>query len=44
MDALNFDYPDYEKFDKGAEAVKRKRVVSILSRQSARMVKEDEKI
>jgi hypothetical protein len=43
MDALNFDYPDYEKLDKGAEAVKRKRVVSILSRQSGRMVKEDEK-
>jgi hypothetical protein len=44
MDALNFDYPDYENFDKGAEGVKRKRVVSILSRQAARMVKEDEKI
>jgi hypothetical protein len=43
MDALNFDYPDYEKLDKGAEGVKRKRVVSILSRQAARMVKEDEK-
>jgi hypothetical protein len=44
MDALNFDYPDYEKLDKGVEGVKRKRVVSILSRQAARMVKEDEKI
>jgi hypothetical protein len=43
MDALNFDYPDYEKLDKGAEGVKRKRVVSILSRQAARMVKEDKK-
>jgi hypothetical protein len=43
MDTLNFDYPDYEKLDKGAEGVKRKRVVSILSRQAARMVKEDEK-
>jgi hypothetical protein len=32
MDALNFEYPDYEKLDKGAEGVKRKRVVSILSR------------
>jgi hypothetical protein len=37
MDALDFDYPDYEKLDKGAEKVKRKRVVSILSRQAARM-------
>jgi hypothetical protein len=44
MDALNFDYPDYEKLDKGVEGVKRKRVVSIVSRQAARMVKEDEKI
>jgi hypothetical protein len=43
MDALKFEYPDYEKLDKGAEGVKRKRIVSILSRQAARMVKEDEK-
>jgi hypothetical protein len=43
MDALNFEYPDYEKLDEGAEGVKRKRVVSILSRQAARSVKEDEK-
>jgi hypothetical protein len=44
MDALKFEYPDYERLDKGVEGVKRKRVVSILSRQAARMVKEDEKI
>jgi hypothetical protein len=44
MDALNFDYPDYERLSKGAEGTKRKRVVSVLSRQAARMVKEDEKI
>jgi hypothetical protein len=43
MDALKFEYPDYERLDKGVEGVKRKRVVSILSRQAARMVKEDEK-
>jgi hypothetical protein len=43
MDALKFEYPDYERLDKGAEGVKRKRVISILSRQAARMVKEDEK-
>jgi hypothetical protein len=42
MDALNFEYPDYEKLDKGAEGVKIKRIVSILNRQAARMV-EDEK-
>jgi hypothetical protein len=44
MDALNFEYPDYEKLDKGAEGVKRKRVVNILNRQAARLIKEDEKI
>ena len=43
MDALNFEYPNYERFDGGAGGVKRKRVVSILSRQAARSVKEDEK-
>jgi hypothetical protein len=43
MDALNFEYLDYERLIKGAEGTKRKRVVSVLSRQAARMVKEDEK-
>ena len=43
MDALKLEYPYYERLDKGAEGVKRKRIVSILSRQAARMVKEDEK-
>jgi hypothetical protein len=42
MDALNFEYPDYERINKGAEGQKRKRIVSVLSRQAARMVKEDE--
>jgi hypothetical protein len=42
MDALNFEYPDYERFNKGAEGQKRKMIVSVLSRQAARMVKEDE--
>jgi hypothetical protein len=43
MDALNFEYPNYERLSKGAEGTKRKRVVSVLSRQAARMVKEDKK-
>jgi hypothetical protein len=43
MDALDFEYLDYERFDKGAEGLKRKRIVSILNRQAARIV-EDEKI
>jgi hypothetical protein len=42
MDALNFEYPDYERLSKGAEGQKRKRVVSVVGRQVARMVKEDE--
>jgi hypothetical protein len=42
MDALNFEYPDYERLNKGAEGQKRKRVVSILSREATRLVKEDE--
>jgi hypothetical protein len=44
MDALNFEYPDYERLNKGAEGQKRKWIVSVLSRQAARMVKEDEEI
>ena len=44
MDALNFEYPVYERLNKGAEGQKRKRIISILSRQAARMVKEDEEI
>ena len=42
MDALNFEYPDYERLNKGAEGQKRKKIVSVLSRHAARMVKEDE--
>jgi hypothetical protein len=42
MDALNFEYPDDERLDEGAGGVKRKRVVSILSRQAIRSVKEDQ--
>jgi hypothetical protein len=44
MDALKFEYPDYEQLSKGAEGAKRKRIVSVLNRQAARMVKEHEKI
>jgi hypothetical protein len=44
MDALKFEYPDYERLSKGAEGVKRKRIVRVLNRQAARMLKEDEKV
>jgi hypothetical protein len=42
MGALNFENPDYERLDEGVRGVKRKRVVSILSRQAIRSVKEDQ--
>jgi hypothetical protein len=42
MDALHFEYSDYEQLNKGTEGQKRKRVVSVMGRQAARMVKEDE--
>jgi hypothetical protein len=41
MDALNFEYPDYERLDEGAGGAKRKTVVSILGRQATQSVKED---
>jgi hypothetical protein len=44
MDAQNFEYPNYERLNKGTEGQKRKRIVSVLGRQAARMVKEDEEI
>jgi hypothetical protein len=44
LDALNFEYPDYERLDKDPEGQKRKRIVSVVGRQAARMVKEDEEI
>jgi hypothetical protein len=34
MDALNFEYLDYERLDEGSREAKRKRVVSILGRQA----------
>jgi hypothetical protein len=32
MDALNFEYPNYEQLSKGAKGSKRKRVVSVMNR------------
>jgi hypothetical protein len=42
MDALNFEYPDYERLDRGAEGQKRKRVASVLNKEAAKLVKDDE--
>jgi hypothetical protein len=44
MDALKFEYPDYERLSKGAEGPKRKRAVSVMQRQATRMIKEDENL
>jgi hypothetical protein len=44
MDALKFEYLDYERLSKGAKGPKRKRAVSIIQRQAARMIKEDENL
>jgi hypothetical protein len=44
LDALNFEYPDYERLDRGAEGKKRKRVVSVLNREATKLVKKDEEI
>jgi hypothetical protein len=43
MDALNFEYPDYERLDEGVGGAKKKRVVSILKRQAIWSVKEDQR-
>jgi hypothetical protein len=42
MDALNFEYPDYERLDRGAEGQKKKRVASVLNKEAAKLVKDDE--
>jgi hypothetical protein len=42
MDAPNFEYPDYERLDRGAEGQKRKRVASVLNKEAAKLVKDDE--
>jgi hypothetical protein len=42
MDALNFEYPDYERLDRSAEGQKRNRVASVLNKEDAKLVKDDE--
>jgi hypothetical protein len=43
MDALGFEYPNYDRLDEEAEGVKKKRVVSILKRQVQRSIEKDKK-
>jgi hypothetical protein len=38
MDALGFEYPDYERLDDESGGLKRKRVVSVLTRQAQRSI------
>jgi hypothetical protein len=44
IDALNFEYPDYERLDRGAEGQKRKRVASALDKEAAKLVKRMKKL
>jgi hypothetical protein len=43
MDALGFEYLDYEKLNEEAKGLKRKRVVSVLKRQAQRSIEKDKK-
>jgi hypothetical protein len=40
MDALDFEYPDYEWLDKDAEGQKRKRVACVLNKDNEKQLKE----
>jgi hypothetical protein len=42
MHALNFEYPDYERLDRGVEGKKRKRVASAMDKEATKLVKKDE--
>jgi hypothetical protein len=42
MDALDFEYPNYERLDKDAEGQKRKRVASVLNKEATKSMKNDE--
>jgi hypothetical protein len=39
MDALDFEYPDYERLDRGAEGQKRKRVDNVLNKDDEEKLK-----
>jgi hypothetical protein len=44
LDALNFDYPDYEQLGGDAEGQKRKRIASILDKEGTKLAKKDKEI
>jgi hypothetical protein len=43
MDAVDFEYPDYERLDKGAEGQKRKRVADALTKDDEDQLKKKKK-
>jgi hypothetical protein len=44
LDALNFDYPDYEQLGGDAEGPKRKRIASALDKEGIKLAKKDKEI
>jgi hypothetical protein len=44
LDALNFDYPDYEQLGGDAEGPKRKRIASALDKESTKLAKKEQEI
>jgi hypothetical protein len=44
LDALNFDYPDYEQLGGDAEGPKRKRIASALEKESTKLAKKEKEI
>jgi hypothetical protein len=44
LDALNFDYPDYEQLGGDAEGLKKKRIASTLDKESTKLAKKEQEI
>jgi hypothetical protein len=44
LDALNFDYPDYEQLGGDAEGQKRKRIANVLDKEGTKLAKKDKEI
>jgi hypothetical protein len=44
LDALNFDYPDYEQLGGDAEGQKRQRIASVLDKEGTKLAKKDKEI
>jgi hypothetical protein len=44
LDALNFDYPDYEQLGGDAEGPKRKRIASALDKESIKLARKEKEI